>query len=181
VERIEGRIADTRLRAEDGFIDSVTLDGGQEVGGQLFVDCSGFRGLLIEDALQTGYEDWSALLPCDRALAVPCASADPLTPYTRSTARKAGWQWRIPLQHRTGNGHVYCSAYVSDDEAAATLMANLDGEPLAEPRPLRFVAGNAARPGTAIAWPWGSPAASWSRWSRPASTWCSRGSCGCSR
>lgn len=103
---------------------------------------TGFRGLLVERALQTGYESWTHWLPCDRAAAVPCAPAgDEFTPYTRSIARAAGWQWRIPPQHRTGNGYVYASAHISDDEASATLMANLDGEALADPRCLRFVTG----------------------------------------
>ncbi|HEX8233634.1 MAG TPA: tryptophan halogenase family protein [Caulobacteraceae bacterium] len=141
VERREGKIVHTRLDGESGFIAAVRLEDGTEVEGDMFVDCSGFRGLLIEGALHTGYDDWSNWLPCDRALAVPCASVEPITPYTRSTARAAGWQWRIPLQHRIGNGYVYCSRYISDDEAAATLLANLDGEALADPRPLRFVAG----------------------------------------
>jgi tryptophan 7-halogenase len=117
------------------------MEDGRRVEGDLFIDCSGFRGLLIEQLLETGYDNWSHYLPCDRALAVPCASVAPLTPYTRSTAHQAGWQWRIPLQHRTGNGHVYCSSYISDDEAAAVLLRNLDGEALAEPRPLKFVTG----------------------------------------
>jgi tryptophan halogenase len=141
VQRIEGKIVGVHQRADDGFIESVTLENGQRVEGELFIDCSGFRGLLIEETLKTGYEDWRHWLPCDRALAVPCASADPITPYTRSTARAAGWQWRIPLQHRTGNGYVYASRHISDDEAAATLLANLDGEALADPRPLRFTTG----------------------------------------
>ncbi len=141
VVRTEGRIVETLLRAEDGHIDAVVLESGEEVSGDLYIDCSGFRGLLIEQALETGYDDWSHWLPVDRALAVPCTSSEDFTPYTRSTARNAGWQWRIPLQHRTGNGHVYCSDYISDDEAAATLLANLDGKALAEPRPLRFVTG----------------------------------------
>jgi tryptophan halogenase len=141
VVRTEGRIVDTKLRADDGFIDAVVLESGERVAGELFVDCSGFRGLLIEQALKTGYEDWSHWLPANRALAVPCASSEDFTPYTRSTARTAGWQWRIPLQHRTGNGYVYCSDYIGDDEAAATLLANLDGKALADPRPLRFVTG----------------------------------------
>ena len=107
VERIEGRVVDVQLRGEDGYIESVQLESGQRVDGELFIDCSGFRGLLIEQALQTGYDDWSHWLPCDRALAVPCESVAPLLPYTRATAREAGWQWRIPLQHRIGNGYVY--------------------------------------------------------------------------
>lgn len=141
VMRTEGKIASARRDGESGDVTAVLLEDGSEVTGDLFVDCSGFRGLLIEEALQTGYDDWTHWLPCDRALAVPCASVSPLTPYTRSTARQAGWQWRIPLQHRIGNGHVYCSAHISDDEAAATLLANLDGEPLGDPRPLKFTTG----------------------------------------
>ncbi len=141
VVRTEGRIVDVVLDPESGYVSSVSLASGQTVGGDLFIDCSGFRGLLIEQALGTGYEDWTHWLPCDRAQAVPCASVEPLTPYTRSTARTAGWQWRIPLQHRIGNGHVYSSAYLSDDDARETLMSNLDGEPLAEPRLLRFTTG----------------------------------------
>ena len=140
VQRREGKIVETRLRP-DGFVDAVVLDNGAVVSGELFIDCSGFRGLLIEQALHTGYEDWTHWLPCDRALAVPCEKTGPPTPYTRSTAHSAGWQWRIPLQHRTGNGHVYSSRHISDDEAAATLLGNLDGKALAEPRPLRFTTG----------------------------------------
>jgi tryptophan halogenase len=141
VRRTEGKVVHTELRGEDGFVEAVVLDSGERIAGQLFVDCSGFRGLLIEQALKTGYIDWTHWLPCDRAIAVPCASSGPLTPYTRSTAREAGWQWRIPLQHRTGNGHVFSSQFISEDAAIATLMDNLDGEPLAEPRVLRFVTG----------------------------------------
>jgi tryptophan halogenase len=111
------------------------------VDGELFIDCSGFRGLLIEQTLKTGYVDWTHWLPCDRAMAVPCEGVKAITPYTGSTARAAGWQWRIPLQHRTGNGYVYSSRHISDDEAAATLLANLDGKALAEPRALRFTTG----------------------------------------
>ena len=141
VERIEGKITHVNQRAGDGFIESVTLESGQVVDGELFIDCSGFRGLLIEETLGTGYVDWSHWLPCDRALAVPSERVDPVTPYTRATARAAGWQWRIPLQHRTGNGYVYSSRHVSDDEASATLLANLDGRALAEPRRLAFTTG----------------------------------------
>ena len=141
VVRTEGKVREVLLHPESGFVDAVVMESGARIDGDLFIDCSGFRGLLIEQALHTGYEDWSQWLPCNRALAVPCRGTPDITPYTRSTARSAGWQWRIPLQHRTGNGYVYCSDYISDDEAAATLLANLDGEALAEPRPLRFVTG----------------------------------------
>ncbi len=141
VKRTEGKITQVKLRGEDGFVEALELEGGRRVEGDVFIDCSGFRGLLIEQALQTGYEDWSHWLPCDRALAVPCDGVSPLTPFTRATAREAGWQWRIPLQHRIGNGYVYCSQFISDDEAASTLLANLDGAPQADPRPLRFVTG----------------------------------------
>ncbi|WP_342114226.1 tryptophan halogenase family protein [Pseudoduganella sp. OTU4001] len=141
VERIEGKIVGVNQRAADGYIESLTLENGQLVEGELFIDCSGFRGLLIEQTLKTGYVDWTHWLPCDRAMAVPSASTDPITPYTRSNARSAGWQWRIPLQHRVGNGYVYSSQYISDDEAAAALLAGLDGKALADPRPLRFTTG----------------------------------------
>ncbi len=141
VVRTEGRIVEVRQRAGGGHVESVVMENGDVIQGDLFVDCSGFRGLLIEGALQTGFEDWSHWLPCDRAWAVPCELAADLLPYTRATARPAGWQWRIGLQHRTGNGHVYSSRHMSDDEAAAILMQSLDGKPLAEPRLLRFTAG----------------------------------------
>lgn len=140
VTRVEGRVVDVSLRGEDGFIEAITLESGTRVEGEFFIDCSGFRGLLIEEALHAGYDNWQAWLPCDRAVAVPSERGD-FTPYTRSTAREAGWQWRIPLQHRTGNGYVHCSAFISEDDAAATLLANLDAKPLADPRPLRFVTG----------------------------------------
>lgn len=145
VERIEGRIVDVKLRGEDGFVDHVVLADGRDIDGDLFVDCSGMRGLLIGDAMGVGYEDWNRWLLCDRAQAVPCESVAPLTPYTRSTAHGSGWQWRIPLQHRIGNGHVYASSHISDDEAALILLANLDGKPLADPRTVRFRPGKRHR------------------------------------
>ncbi|MEP6898727.1 MAG: tryptophan halogenase family protein [Rhodanobacter sp.] len=141
VRRTEGKIAQTALRANDGFVEAVILESGERIEGDLFIDCSGFRGLLIEQALHTGYNDFTHWLPCDRALAVACEKVGPPTPYTRSTARAAGWQWRIPLQHRTGNGYVYSSAHISDDEAAASLLANLDGPAVGDPRQLRFTTG----------------------------------------
>ena len=141
VVRREGKVADVALDSGTGFVRSVTLEDGQTLEADLFIDCSGFRGLIIEQAMKTGYEDWTHWLPCDRAMAVPCARTEPFTPYTRATARDAGWQWRIPLQHRTGNGHVYSSRFTDDATAEATLLANLDGEQLAEPNRLRFVTG----------------------------------------
>ena len=141
VVRVEGKIATVAQDGESGFVQTVQLEDGQTFAADLFIDCSGFRGLLIEGSLQTGYEDWSHWLPCDRAVAMPCAKAGDFTPYTRSTARAAGWQWRIPLQHRTGNGYVYCSQFLSDEEAEEALRANLDGEALAGPNRLRFTTG----------------------------------------
>jgi tryptophan 7-halogenase len=139
--RKEGKVVDVTLRSEDGFIQAVTLGSGERVEADFFVDASGFRGLLISGALQTSYEDWSHWLPCDRAVAVPCARTGALSPYTVSSARAAGWQWRIPLQSRTGNGYVYCSQFINDDEATSTLLGTLDGRPIAEPRLLRFTTG----------------------------------------
>lgn len=141
VTRVEGKVASVERDGESGDIAALLLENGIRVEGDFFIDCSGFRGLLIEGELGAGYEDWTHWLPCDRALAVPCASSGDFTPYTRSTARMAGWQWRIPLQHRIGNGYVYSSAHISDDEAAAVLLANLDGAPEGDPRPLRFTTG----------------------------------------
>ncbi len=141
VQRVEGKIVDVKQRAEDGFIESVILESGEEVAGQLFIDCSGFRGLLIEQALETGYDNWSHYLPCNRAVAQGCETDGPPIPYTRATAHEAGWQWRIPLQNRIGNGHVYCADYISDDEAYAKLKTGLDGSPIGDPKFLRFTTG----------------------------------------
>lgn len=142
VVRHEGRITEVEKDHSGEQVAAVRMEDGRRIEGDLFLDCSGFISLLLGKTLGVDYVDWSQWLPMNRALAVPCASVSPLTPYTRATARAAGWQWRIPLQHRIGNGHVYCSDYLSDDEAAAILLANLDGPALAEPRPLRFVTGH---------------------------------------
>ncbi|HEX8064653.1 MAG TPA: tryptophan halogenase family protein [Allosphingosinicella sp.] len=141
VSRVEGKIVDAALDAESGNVESVTLADGRIIGGDLFIDCSGFRGLLIEQKLETGYEEWKQWLPCDRAVAVPSRYPGQPDPFTRCTARASGWQWRIPLQHRMGNGLVYSSAHIADGDAAALVLANLEGGPLAEPRHLAFIAG----------------------------------------
>ncbi|MBB5705159.1 tryptophan halogenase [Sphingopyxis panaciterrulae] len=141
VERTEGKIAEVRRNGESGHVEAVVLENGTAIEGELFIDCSGFRALLIEGALETGFEDWTHWLPCDRAIAVPSENAGPARPYTQAFAHRSGWQWRIPLQHRTGNGHVFCSDFLSEDEAAAILLANIEGRPLAEPRTLRFRTG----------------------------------------
>ncbi len=146
VTRHEGRIVQVNQNGESGFIESVQLADGRVIPGDFFIDCSGFRGLLIEQTLKSGYDDWSHWLPCNRAMAVPCDRQPTTTPYTRSHAREAGWQWRIPLQHRTGNGYVYCSEFLSEDEAASLLLSRLDGTPRADPRPLRFVTGKRKEP-----------------------------------
>ncbi|MCH8616126.1 tryptophan 7-halogenase [Sphingomonas sp. SM33] len=141
VQRIEGRVVEVLKDGQSGFVSGVRLQDGRELAGDLFVDCSGMRALLIGDTLGVGYEHWNKWLICDRALAVPCESVSPVTPYVRCTTRSAGWQWRIPLQHRIGNGYVYSSNLLSDDEAAETLLGNLDGTPLADARPVRFAPG----------------------------------------
>ncbi len=141
VVRLARTVLDVKLHGTDGHIASLALDDGSTIGADLFIDCSGFRGLLIEQALKSGYVDWSHWLPCDRAVAMPSARMETLAPYTRSTALDAGWQWRIPLQHRTGNGYVYCSRFIDDDAAAATLRSHVEGEATSEPRFLRFTTG----------------------------------------
>lgn len=139
--RIEGKIVDVAQDGETGFVKSLTLQDGQKVEGDLFIDCSGFRGLLIEETLHTGYDDWTHWLPCDSAVAIQTEAVEDPIPYTRSTAHEAGWQWRIPLQHRVGNGIVFCSRYQSDDDAIKTLLDNIEGKTLVEPRVLKFRTG----------------------------------------
>ena len=141
VHRIEGKVVDTQLNSETGFVEQVKLESGDSIAADLFVDCSGFRGILIEQAMATGYDDWSEWLPCNRAVAAPCEARGELLPYTRATARTAGWQWRIPLQHRTGNGYVYWNEFISDDEAAHQLMSTLEGPALADTKQLFFKTG----------------------------------------
>ncbi len=141
VVRTEGKIAQVIQRDPDGFIEAVVLESGERINGDFFIDCSGMRGLLIEQTLKAGFDDWSHWLPVNRALAVPCESAGPLLPMTRSTAHRSGWQWRIPLQHRTGNGHIYCSSFMEQDEATDILLKHIDGKALADPRPLQFTTG----------------------------------------
>ena len=145
VTRTEGTIKDVTTSDQNGYIDSVTLASGQVIEGDLFIDCTGFRGLLIEQTLHTGYDDWSHFLPCDRAVAVQTESVGPPIPYTRSIARESGWQWRIPLQSRVGNGLVFCSRYMSDDEAIQTILDNVEGKTINEPRVIPFRAGQRRR------------------------------------
>src|SRR5215472_15970726 len=141
VVRTEGRLREVTLRSEDGFIQSLTLESGERIEADLYLDCTGFRGLLIEEALKTGYEDWTRWLPCDRAFAVACERTGPFSSHTLAAARDVGWQWRIPLQHRVGNGYVYCSQFIDDTTAHETLMSNLEGRALRDPLPLRFTTG----------------------------------------
>lgn len=140
-KRIEGKIVEVIKNSNSGYIEAIKLASGHLIEGDLFIDCTGFRGLLIEEALQTGYEDWSRWLPCDRAVAVQTRSTEPPLPYTRAMAHDVGWQWRIPLRNRIGNGLVYASRYLADEEAKVKLLANLDGEPLTEPRLIKFFTG----------------------------------------
>ena len=141
VKRIEGKIRSVDQHPETGWVTSLNLESGESITGDLFVDCSGFRGLLIEQTLKAGYEDYSPWLFTDRAFAVQTPSGKDIPPYTRAIARESGWQWRIPLQHRVGNGMVFCSRYQNEDDARAMLLANLEGEALFEPRLLKFKAG----------------------------------------
>jgi tryptophan halogenase len=141
VKRTEGLVEDVRLDSESGDVEALILKGGKVVEGDFFIDCSGIRGLLIHQKLGTGYEDWGHWLPCDRAMAVPSERFEKTVPFTRSIAHSAGWQWRIPLQHRNGNGLVYSSNHYSDDQAADILLNNLESKPLAEPKIIPFRTG----------------------------------------
>ena len=141
VARREGKVERVNLRPDDGFIASLSMQDGSTVEGDLFIDCSGFRAMLIGEALGVGFDDWSHWLPCDRALAVPCENSGSPAPYTRASADSAGWRWRIPLQHRVGNGYVYASGFISEGAAEDRLLASLDGAALAQPRQLRFRTG----------------------------------------
>ena len=141
VTRTEGIVKTVDRDGECGDIRSITLDSGAQVDGDFFIDCTGFRSILLGQELGVAYDDWSKWLPCNRALAVPSERLPDLPPYTRATAHSAGWQWRIPLQHRTGNGHVYCSEFIEDDDAANVLLGNLDTTALDDPRPIRFRTG----------------------------------------
>ena len=145
VAHIDATIEGVRQDDANGNIAALALEGGGEIAGDLFIDCTGFRSLLIGQALGVPFVDWTHILPCDRAVAMPCARSGPLTPYTRATALAAGWQWRIPLQSRVGNGYVYASRHISDDEAVATLRARLEGEALGEPNLIRFTTGKRAQ------------------------------------
>jgi tryptophan 7-halogenase len=141
VRRVEGIINHVQVNNENGYIENVKLEDGREINGDLFIDCTGLKALLIEETLSTGYDDWSHWLPCDRAMAVPCEATSPILPYTRSIAHDAGWQWRIPLQHRTGNGIVYSSKHMSDEKAKELLMSTIDGKQLSEPKVIPFRTG----------------------------------------
>jgi len=146
VKRTEGKVVEVRQDPASGDVTTLVLEDGRTIAGDLFVDCSGFRSLMLGGTLGEEWEDWSPWLPCDRAAAMPCAhTTEEIEPYTRASARPAGWQWRIPLQHRIGNGYVFASAFISEDEACAALIGNVEGERLADPRLLRFRAGRRKR------------------------------------
>jgi len=145
VVRREGKVAGVRLRGDDGFVEAIDMADGESIEADLYVDCTGMRSLLLGEALKTEFLDWGHWLPCDRAVAVQSENVAPPRPYTQSFAHKAGWQWRIPLQHRTGNGHVFSSRYLSEDEASQTLLDNLEGPALGDPRVIKFRTGRRAR------------------------------------
>jgi tryptophan 7-halogenase len=139
--RVEGKIAEVELDGDTGDIAALKLESGKRIAGDLFIDCTGFRALLIEQTLEAGFDDWSQWLPCDSAIAIQTRSVRPAAPYTLAIAHDAGWQWRIPLQHRTGNGIVYCSQFLEKDAALERLQGNIEGDTLTQPNFLRFVAG----------------------------------------
>ena len=145
VRRIEGQVCDVSRNPTTGDLKELMLKSGERISGDLFIDCSGFRSLLLGGILGVAWRDWTHWLPCDRALAVPCKRVGALTPYTRATARGAGWTWRIPLQHRTGNGYVFSSQFIKDGEARDALLDVLDGAAQGEPRLLRFAPGRRER------------------------------------
>jgi len=139
--RQEGKVVEVGLDSHTGFVKNVILESRKTVEGDLFIDCSGFRGLLIEQALHTGYDDWSHWLPMNSAIAIQTESTSEPIPYTRAIARDAGWQWRIPLQNRVGNGLVFCDRYLSDDEGVSRLLNNIEGKPITDPRVIKFKTG----------------------------------------
>ena len=141
VQRTEGKVTTVNQNAETGFVESIALESGEVIEGDLFFDCSGFRGVLIEQTLKSGYHDWSAYLPCNSAVAQASEKVGDPIPYTRATAKAAGWQWRIPLQSRTGNGHVYCNDYMSDEDALKILHDGMDTPPVGNAKQLRFKTG----------------------------------------
>jgi tryptophan halogenase len=141
VKRIEGKIQSVELNPQSGYVESLTTQSGEKIAGDLFVDCTGFRGLLIEQTLHTGFEDWSHWLPCDSACAFQSESTSPAKPYTSAIAHEAGWRWSIPLQHRVGNGFVYCSRYMSEQEARNKLLAAVDGKVVEEPWHIKIRTG----------------------------------------
>lgn len=146
VQRTEGKVVDVELHPESGDVSAIILASGERIEGDLFIDCTGFRALLIGQKMDEAWESWSSWLPCDRAVALPCEPPPgPIEPYTRAVAMDAGWRWRIPLQHRVGNGYVYSSSFVSDEEAADEILAAVEAPRLAEPRVLKFEAGRRHR------------------------------------
>lgn len=145
VRRVEGKIIRVQQDSTTGFVESLIMQSGEVIEGDLFIDCTGFHGLLIEQTLFTGYDDWTHWLPCDRAVAIQTASVRPAVPFTRSIAHHSGWRWQIPLQHRVGNGIVFCSRFMSEDEATAKLLSEVEGERLIEPRVIRFRTGKRRR------------------------------------
>ncbi len=144
-KRVEGKVVDVLCHPETGFVSSVQLESGEQVAGDLFIDCTGFRALLFEKTLGVGFEDWAHWLPCDTAQTIACERTSEIWPYTRSTAKSAGWQWRIPTQNRTGNGHIYSTDLLDDERAIESLLKDLDGAPIGSPRKIKFRTGRRTR------------------------------------